>query len=56
MLNRNNRRMLCAVCVLQTTVIVALDLPAWVVIAMMIAPITLFVDCIVTIVKGRKAK
>jgi len=56
MLNRNNRRMLCAVCVLQTAAILALDLPDWAIIAMVIAPIALLVDCIVTIAKGRRAE
>ena len=56
MLNQRMRKLLTALCVLQIAAIIALDLPDWAAIAMLIAPIALLGDCIVTILKGRNAE
>lgn len=56
MLNQKTKMLLCALCVAQVAAILSLDLPAWALIAMMIAPAVLLVDCIVTIAKMRRAE
>lgn len=56
MLNSTVRKILWMVCVIQIAAILLFELPDWLVIATMIAPIVLLVDYGVTFMKGRAGK